>query len=80
MRALLPLGLAVIFIGLVISTDRAERWWKSRHNKPQSAQPIPPFLTSLHQCRDCGSDTELLSLERRCLGCHQLHYGGVPHA
>lgn len=68
------IGLTFILLGGLLLTDRVDRWHK-RRGRQSMHRSIPPFLTSLNQCIDCGLDDQLLNLERRCLTCHELKHG-----
>jgi len=83
-------GLLLVLLGTLLCalTDRIERLWDTRRSPIIPARPalpaIPPFLTSLDQCIDCGNNKDpygdplLLNLDRRCLGCHEFHHLSRP--
>lgn len=71
---LFALGVIFVLVGFLYLTGRVEQWHK-RYRQQSPKRSIPPFLTSLNQCIDCGVEGDLLNLERRCLGCHELKHG-----
>ena len=72
------IGLVGIVLGVTYATDRLDARHHDRAPKlvpTYRPREVPPFLTSLDQCINCGRDDELLNLDRRCFYCHQRHYG-----
>lgn len=77
MRALLPLGLVIILIGLVLSTDRMDRWYKKRRQLRKAAiypwGPPPERQEAVKWggCKDCGT-IEPRDCYDRCRVCAEL--------
>jgi len=75
---LAAIGIVVVLLGSIVCTDRIDKYWKNRRKTittlSRREPVIPPFIWSPTQCIDCAKDGELLNLERRCGGCHELHY------
>ena len=75
MVALVIAGTVTILFGLIIATDKVDRYWKWR-NRPMQRTPIKPppvFRTSLAQCEQCGRDDSPLSIDNGlCIFCFDL--------
>ena len=69
----IAIGVIVIIIGAVLSTDHIDNMYRNRHRTETTPmKPLPVFITSDTQCRDCGIDGDLLNLAGRCRYCHEL--------
>lgn len=72
------IGVLIIFLGMVVLTDRVDRHWRSRGRlAPQPRishrSMSPPFRYAASQCVDCGKDGDLLSIDTgQCLVCFEL--------
>lgn len=76
MVPLATLGILLILAGLIVCTDRIDHHWQTRQTRPQpkGSQTIPPFIHSMTQCVDCGTEGDLLNLDRKCFICHERSY------
>ena len=72
MVSLATVGTVLILAGAIFCTDKADNYWRTRHPQPKPQIMYPPFITSLSQCQTCGTDGDLLNLDRQCLTCFHL--------
>ena len=70
------IGIIIILLGFMVATEKVDTFWKNRATTPTAQirmTPLPPpFLTSLTQCVICGTDDDLLNLDRICYDCFNL--------
>jgi hypothetical protein len=69
----IALGLCIITLGMVCCTDRIDQWHR-RHKTKRMQPAMPPFITSHTQCKDCGTDGDLLNINRQCINCFHLQH------
>jgi hypothetical protein len=74
---ILMMGGLLVFVSITDHVDRRRSRKRTvRRELPMLPKSVPPFIYDDTQCRQCGLDSEPLSLgEKLCLVCHEVKYG-----